>query len=755
MVHLIVAMQRFADHSAVSAFIRRCFRSVRASTCLELKLALNEQLSLINLLFDRMAPSDRATVLDHFEIEAILLRSQQDFFAPQLVLGVRDGFVDVLPKTSITVDFSEQRERLDMVSSEDQLYASIQRLARARQVFRDCEFLLSPDATQRVQLVQAPPAQLVGPLSGDDMKQAFRRLVATVFCLAQLDLLSLATMELLLPGLLFVVAALTVLWVSLVVKGLDPARLLRSAYKSPQHYLTPASIEERERLMRNSSELELEPAPGPRTAQTMLYSDVVNSLSDCATVADVEERLQFLRRRRLVNSDIKAKHFAQLCFHRLQLAALSPAALSAIVVALHRYVQHRSVAECVQRCVEATHGAATLTLKYELERHVSLFRLVYRRIRDAAARDAILEHLQREGEELAASPEFVKPTKLLCDIDDTMLSVLFDTRYPELTVYPGAHQFVHELLFSQRELLPAALFRSDEDHAARPHPGPRIAFLTARPELLRKRSVRELRKCGFFHFTLLMGRLSSAVLGPQRIAAGKLENFVQFRRLFAEHRFVFVGDNGQGDIDLGKALLRDPARFGEVVVLIHDVIRNHMTQTLRALEAAAAASEAAESEAASPPCEALPLPLPVPPSSAGRRLRRRVSIPYRFQEMADHGIHTFRTYVGAMGHLHARGLVSTAAVGRVAHKTLRAFASIAFETAEQRENLALEIAADLATVLASDERLRVSVAAAEQLAGGELPPDVRTLLAELLAPRRAGQQQEEQQEEQQEMRCTA
>ncbi|KAJ0405675.1 hypothetical protein ATCC90586_004478 [Pythium insidiosum] len=654
MVHLIVAMQRFADHSAVSAFIRRCFRSVRASTCLELKLALNEQLSLIHLLFDRMAPSDRATVLDHFENEAILLRSQQDFFAPQLLLG--------------------------------------------------------------------------------------------------------ATMELLLP-LLFVVAALTVLWVSLVVKGLDPARLLRSAYKSPQHYLTPASIEERERLTRNSSELELEPAPGPRTAQTMLYSDVVNSLSDCATVADVEERLQFLRRRRLVNSDIKAKHFAQLCFHRLQLAALSPAALSAIVVALHRYVQHRSVAECVQRCIEATRGAATLTLKYELERHVSLFRLVYRRIRDAAAREAILEHLQREGEELAASPEFVKPTKLLCDIDDTMLSVLFDTRYPELTVYPGAHQFVHELLFSQRELLPAALFRSDEDHAARPHPGPRIAFLTARPELLRKRSVRELRKCGFFHFTLLMGRLSSAVLGPQRIAAGKLENFVQFRRLFAEHRFVFVGDNGQGDIDLGKALLRDPARFGEVVVLIHDVIRNHMTQTLRALEAAASASAAAES--ASPPCEALPLPVPLPPSSAGRRLRRRVSIPYRFQEMADHGIHTFRTYVGAMGHLHARGLVSTAAVGRVAHKTLRAFASIAFETAEQRENLALEIAADLATVLASDERLRVSVAAAEQLAGGELPPDVRTLLAELLAPQRAGQQQQQQeqqqqeQEEQQEMRCTA
>ncbi|GLE03748.1 hypothetical protein PINS_up012650 [Pythium insidiosum] len=419
-------------------------------------------------------------------------------------------------------------------------------------------------------------------------------------------------MELLLP-LLFVFAALTVVWVVLVVKGLDPARLLRSTYKSPQHYLTPASYEERARLMRHTNELE--PAPGPRTAQTLLYSDVVNSLADCATVAEVEERLQFLRQRRLVNSDIKAKHFAQLCVTRLQLDALSPAALSAIVVALQRYVQHRSVAECVQRCVEATHG-----------------------VKDA--------HAQREGDALAASPDFVKPIKLLCDIDDTMLSVLFDTRYPELTVYPGAHQFVHELLFSQREQLPAELFR-DEQHASRPHPGPRIAFLTARPELLRKRSVRELRKCGFFHFTLLMGRLSTAVLGPQRIAAGKLENFVQFRRLFAEHRFVFVGDNGQGDIDLGKALLRDPTRYGDVVVLIHDVIRNHMTQTqsLAAVEAAAATATAtvatvSEDDPSSP---VLPPPTAAEPSPPGRRLRRRVSIPYRFQEMADHGIHTFRT----------------------------------------------------------------------------------------------------------------
>lgn len=96
------------------------------------------------------------------------------------------------------------------------------------------------------------------------------------------------------------------------------------------------------------------------------------------------------------------------------------------------------------------------------------------------------------------------------DIDDTLLSVLFDTRYPELTVYPGVHQFVHEV--QRLSLTDKDLERQSEDtddtddenllrRASRLVKGQRITFLTARPEMLRKRSTRELRACGFTNFT--------------------------------------------------------------------------------------------------------------------------------------------------------------------------------------------------------------------------------------------------------------
>ena len=111
---------------------------------------------------------------------------------------------------------------------------------------------------------------------------------------------------------------------------------------------------------------------------------------------------------------------------------------------------------------------------------------------------------------------------LLCllysDIDDTMLAALFDTRYPELTVYPGVHQFAQELL--RRSAMIASDYADQQcgyeqddsdsdtdleagttDRFKKPKKMQRVAFLTARPEVLRKRSLQELRACGFQHFT--------------------------------------------------------------------------------------------------------------------------------------------------------------------------------------------------------------------------------------------------------------
>lgn len=105
-----------------------------------------------------------------------------------------------------------------------------------------------------------------------------------------------------------------------------------------------------------------------------------------------------------------------------------------------------------------------------------------------------------------------------------MLAALFDRRYPDLTVYPGVHQFALELMKMSAYLAtaggpPSTNDSSDDSDDERDPYGSgskkansskrgrrkaiagRIAFLTARPELLRKRSTKELRHCGFTHFT--------------------------------------------------------------------------------------------------------------------------------------------------------------------------------------------------------------------------------------------------------------
>jgi hypothetical protein len=71
-------------------------------------------------------------------------------------------------------------------------------------------------------------------------------------------------------------------------------------------------------------------------------------------------------------------------------------------------------------------------------------------------------------------------------------------------------------------------------------------------------------------FTVLSGGFGHLV-GNASIAAKKYDNFVQYRELFPEYGFVFVGDSGQGDALFGERIW---AAFpGEVRgIFIHDVL---------------------------------------------------------------------------------------------------------------------------------------------------------------------------------------
>ncbi|KAF1782686.1 hypothetical protein GQ600_25736 [Phytophthora cactorum] len=250
-----------------------------------------------------------------------------------------------------------------------------------------------------------------------------------------------------------------------------------------------------------------------------------------------------------------------------------------------------------------------------------------------------------------------------------MLAALFDTRYPELTVYPGVHQFAQELLRRSATISADTADRhsgyehedsdDDDDLEVEKLPGRRMC--SAWPSSLRdlnfyandlyKSFVRAVSST--LHVTIVNGPLRQYV-GVARIASGKLRNFVRFKRVFAEHRFVFVGDNGQGDIDLGKELLKNPHLYAVSAVLIHDVIRNHKPLSQHS---------------------------------------------YRGKECNQSGIHSFRTYIGASFHLYVLGLLPLAAVVRVVEKTALAYAAIVFDTREQKRNLAQEILGDVAAVV--------------------------------------------------------
>ncbi|GMF27315.1 unnamed protein product [Phytophthora lilii] len=264
---------------------------------------------------------------------------------------------------------------------------------------------------------------------------------------------------------------------------------------------------------------------------------------------------------------------------------------------------------------------ACLQLKNKVDAKFPMFDLIYHRIRSEAEREAILKHFEAEAAALRASSKFFPPIKLLCDIDDTMLAALFDTRYPELTVYPGVHQFAQELLRRSATI--------SADSADR-HSGYE-------------------REDSDDDDDLEAGTAASSKKSK--------DNFVRFKRVFAEHRFVFVGDNGQGDIDLGKELLKNPHLYAVSAVLIHDVIRNHVT---------------------------------------GKPLSQHS---YRGKECNQNGIYSFRTYIGASFHLYMLGLLPLAAVVRVVDKTALAYAAIVFDSREQKRNLAQEILADVSAVV--------------------------------------------------------
>lgn len=151
--------------------------------------------------------------------------------------------------------------------------------------------------------------------------------------------------------------------------------------------------------------------------------------------------------------------------------------------------------------------------------------------------------------------------KILSDIDDTFCSsggsypAGEDTSFPHHVYYPGVFAFLREL----------DLGTCGEDYWVNGRLG-NVVFLSARPHVYKDMSETETyRKLSMLFCaeklhakpTLLAGDINSGgkymlTDDPKHLAATKYKNFEEYMQLYPEFSFVFIGDNGQGDVRMAE-----------------------------------------------------------------------------------------------------------------------------------------------------------------------------------------------------------
>lgn len=234
--------------------------------------------------------------------------------------------------------------------------------------------------------------------------------------------------------------------------------------------------------------------------------------------------------------------------------------LSDLADALHRsrrWSSDHAREQLVRDAFLALRGAELTRFKSLLNSgsdHRDLEHLVFDVVDDEGARQDILDHIAAE----AAGIE-VPDLHVLSDIDDTLRCALHDDRYPRGTVYPGV----------------IALYRAlDAGRSGDPSTPGDLTFVTARPMdpvgLIEQHTRRGLRDLGLPPHAVLSGTFDG-LRGHDSMAGAKIENFERFRLLMPETDVVFIGDSGQGDVEVGRRMLAaDPEAVR--LVLIHDVV---------------------------------------------------------------------------------------------------------------------------------------------------------------------------------------
>lgn len=180
--------------------------------------------------------------------------------------------------------------------------------------------------------------------------------------------------------------------------------------------------------------------------------------------------------------------------------------------------------------------------------------LVFNDIGSRQVRRDILAHIAAE-----APPVRPGKAKVLSDIDNTVVSAVYDRRFPRGIVYPGVLALLdaldrgpHQVPFSTGDL----------------------TFVTARPGdafgLMKSRTRAGLRRAGVATSAHVMTGGLLSVVTRDLMAGRKVRNIRDYRALFPEYRIMFLGDSGQADVIVAETLRREYDDALDLV-LIHDV----------------------------------------------------------------------------------------------------------------------------------------------------------------------------------------
>jgi hypothetical protein len=221
----------------------------------------------------------------------------------------------------------------------------------------------------------------------------------------------------------------------------------------------------------------------------------------------------------------------------------------------------------------------------------SMHKLVYSDIRDKKIQTEILEYIKAQaktqrahmliGSKRGRNYEKRSWQKIISDIDDTLQCsggswpAGIHTAYPKHAIYPGVLAFYREL-----DLGISGVDEWDATLLGN------LVFLSARPHVYKSLSedesykkFRHLKKTRNFYTspTLLAGGLDSGtrfVIGgdPEPVAEKKFTKFVEYIGLYPEFKYIFIGDNGQGDARTVEMLMDKPG-YSEFLAraYIHEV----------------------------------------------------------------------------------------------------------------------------------------------------------------------------------------